>query len=131
MPCIFLGTIGIGIHLSYTMPILQPYIAMATVLVWFQYSICIIFFRDHYTKTISALHTSWEALPMSERKEKQEKVLYALSCNPFFPLIHRYFRISVPLIEGLFILFIIVYSFFWNHTSSTEIQALPQNLYIL
>lgn len=62
---------------------------------------------------------------MEERKIKQDKALYVMSLNPVLPIITRYFKISVPLIEGLYMLFIITYSFYWK-LNSQELDTLSE-----
>lgn len=53
-----------------------------------------------------------------------------MSLNPVLPIITRYFRISVPLIEGLYMLFIITYSFYWK-LNSEDLDALSERQIIL
>lgn len=42
-------------------------------------------------------------------------MIWYLSLNPLFPLITRFYRFVIPVVEVGFFMFIIVYSFFWKN----------------
>lgn len=51
---------------------------------------------------------------MGERRLKQNSFLWAASLNPIYPLITRYFKVAVPIIEIAYIMYVIVFSYFWK-----------------
>ncbi|CDW80075.1 zinc finger protein [Stylonychia lemnae] len=114
MPLLFIGQIVLGIYLIINMNDPQMYLIAGTVLAWLQYSQCIIFFKDHYKNFLNQVFKSWNSLPQEERGPKQEKMLYGLSMNPFYPIFNRFFKFAIPIIVGCYILYIIVYSFYWK-----------------
>jgi hypothetical protein len=53
-------------------------------------------------------------LPDNEKRIKLNNMLWVTSLNPLFPVIHRFFRYTIPLVELCFFTYIILFSFQWK-----------------
>eukprot|EP00347_Sterkiella_histriomuscorum_P022595 403337891 len=132
MPLVFLAQMVLGIYIVLTFEDPPIYIPFGLVVIWLQYTLCIVFFRDHYRNLLKKTFKSWAQLDQGEIRDKQERILYGISLNPFFPLVTRFFKFSVPVIVGLYVLYIIVYSFFFKKNLDwfEELNKTDQNLYL-
>ena len=82
---------------------------------YLQYTIFIVFYSEYFRQMLAIVYRGWAQVDVDQIRPLENKRLWAISLNPIFPQIIANFKISVPIIELFYVLYIIGSSFYWRN----------------
>lgn len=124
LPLIFFGELVLALYMliSNNFKFIIEFIVIGFVVVWMQFSICIIFYQENYKRWILYFKPSYNELQAVDKNAKLNSILWVVSLNPIFPVISKYFKFLIPLIEVCYFMYVILFSFYWKRNHYLALQ---------